>query len=170
MAGKVSAGKAPASKVKAVPDGFNTVSAHLVVPDGAKAIAFYEKAFGAKKLMVMPGPGGQGMMHGEVMIGNSVVMLADQCGPGMKDPNALGGTCVSLHLYSEDAKALFDRAVKAGATVRMPLQQMFWGDLYGCVSDPFGHSWSIAQHVEDVPPEEMPARAAKAFAEFGKCE
>ncbi len=112
----------------------------------------------------MPDPKGK-LMHGEIKIGNSFVFLADEFPEmGCRSPLALGGTPVTIHLYVEDADAVFNQAVAAGAQVRMPPRDMFWGDRYGQVTDPFGHVWSIATHLEDVPPEEMAKRAQAAFA------
>jgi uncharacterized glyoxalase superfamily protein PhnB len=150
--------------VQAVPEGFNTVSPHLVVSPCAEAIEFYCKAFGAEKLCEMPGPGGV-LMHAEIRIGNSQVMLCDEM-PGMtsKGPKGLGGSPVTIHLYVEDVDALMKQAEAAGAKVTMPAMDMFWGDRYGKVTDPYGHQWSIATHVEDVSPEEMAGRANAMFA------
>jgi uncharacterized glyoxalase superfamily protein PhnB len=140
-----------------LPPGMHTITPHIVCSSAADAIKFYEKAFGATEEFRLPGPNGK-LMHASVRIGDSVVMLADEfpeC--GTKGPNALNGTPVTLHMYVSDADAAFKRAVEAGATVRMPLQDMFWGDRYGVVVDPFGHNWSIAAHIRDVPRAEMEA-------------
>lgn len=160
-----------AGKVNPVPPGFRTVTPHLVVKDGNAAIDFYKKAFGAEEICRMPGPDGKGVMHAEIKIGDSVVMLANEWpAPGCpQSPQSLKGTSICVHLYVENADAAYDRAVKAGATPSAPLMNMFWGDRYGKVTDPFGHQWSIAQHIEDVRPEDMPARMAKAFSEMGGC-
>lgn len=158
-------------KVRAIPDGFNTVSAYLVVPDGGKAIELYQKAFGAQEKYRMPGPDGKSVMHAEVQIGDSTVMLSDENPEwGSKSPETLGGTPVALLIYTEDADAAFERALKAGCTVEMPLADMFWGDRYGKVKDPFGHIWQIATHKEDVPPEEMGKRAQQYFASMAEGE
>lgn len=150
------------TKVKAVPDGYSTVTAHLVQTDTPKAIEFYKKAFGAEEMYRMPGPGGK-IMHAEVKIGNSIVMMADEMpemNPISKSPGRAGGVTASLMLYVDDVDAAFKRAVDAGAKVEMPLENMFWGDRFGTVSDPFGHHWSLASHVEDVSPEEIQKRMA----------
>ena len=147
-------------QVRPVPDGFNTVSVHLVVSDGNRAMAFYEKAFGAKEVMRMPGPGGA-LMHGEVQIGDSRVMVADEMPGGAKSPTTLGGTPCVVSLYVEDADDFFIRAAQAGARVTQPLENQFWGDRYGQLVDPFGHVWSVATHVEDVSPREMAKRVHK---------
>jgi len=110
-----------------IPKGFNTLSAHAVVKDAARAIDFYKKAFGAEEVMRMPGPDGRTIMHAELKIGDSTLMLCDEM-PGCRAPDPAGGTPVTLHLYVQDADALFNQAVKAGATVTMPLSDMFWGD------------------------------------------
>ncbi len=154
--------------VQAIPHGFNTVSCFLIVPNCVEALEFYRKAFGAEVVMRMPGPNGQSTAHAEMRIGNSTVMLADE-NPhwGLKSPKSLGGSPVSLHLYVTDADATVERAVAAGCQVTAPLQDMFWGDRFGKVSDPYGHAWSIATHQEDVSTEEMLRRAVAAFANMG---
>ncbi len=151
------------SKVKPIPDGMNTVTPHLVCRDAAKAIEFYKKAFGAEEQMKLTTPDGGKLLHACLRIGNSAVMLADEFPDwGSVGPEALKGTPVVIHLYVRDADSVFDQAVKAGATVKMPLEDMFWGDRYGQLQDPFGHIWSIATHVRDVSFEEM-EQAAKAM-------
>ena len=154
-----------ARKVRRVPKGYHTTTPHLVVKGAAKAIQFYKKAFGAKELSRLPGPDGQTIMHAELQIGDSRIFLNDEFPEwGAMSPASLGGSPVTIHLYVENADTLFKRAVKAGANATMPIQNMFWGDRYGKVTDPFGHQWSIASHFEDVTLKEMKARAAKAFA------
>jgi uncharacterized glyoxalase superfamily protein PhnB len=151
------------AKVKPVPDGYHTLTPYLVIRDAAKAIEFYKKAFGAKETFRMPGPGGK-IMHAELQIGDSMLMLAEEMPEyGAKSPQALGGSPVNVFLYVEDADKVFNQAVAAGATVTMPLADQFWGDRYGKLADPFGHQWSVATHKEDVAPEEMVKRAAKAM-------
>jgi len=149
---------------KTVPDGFNTVTAHLICRDAAKAIDFYKKALGAEEILRMAGPGG-GIMHAEIRIGNSTVMLGDE-NPQFdcKSPLTLGGTPVTLHLYVQDVDQSFDRAVQAGGKVKMPVADMFWGDRYGQFVDPFGHTWSLATHKKDMTPEEMQKAAKEFFA------
>jgi PhnB protein len=151
------------ANVKPIPTGFHSVTPHLVVTGAADAIDFYKRAFGAQELFRMPGPGGK-IMHAEIKIGDSIVMLADEMPEmgGGKSPKTLNGTAVSLLIYVEHVDALFKQAISAGARERMPLQNMFWGDRYGSVSDPF--EWQLATHIEDVPPEEMGKRAAAAGA------
>lgn len=158
-----------ATKAKPVPDGFRTVTPHLVCAGAADAIEFYKRAFGATEMFRLPGPDGR-LMHASVMIGNSMVMLVDE----MKEmdslgPKARGGTPVSIHLQVEDADAWFARAVAAGASVRMPLADMFWGDRYGMVIDPFGHAWSIATHMRDLTPDEITAAGVEAMKNFQGC-
>lgn len=152
---------------KPIPDGFRTCTPYMVVKGVAEAIEFYKKAFDAKELMRMPGPGGL-IMHAEIQIGNSVVMMCDEmdCGPDMKiqSPASLGGTAMSIHLYVEKCDAAFEKAVKAGCKVQMPLMDMFWGDRFGKVADPYGHEWSIATHMEDLTPEEIKQRMEKDMA------
>lgn len=155
--------------VSPVPPGMRTITPHLILQGAAEAIAFYQKAFGAEELMRMPGPDGKGVMHAELKIGDSVVFLADEF-PGMASasPKKFGGTTVTIHLYVNDVDAWFNRAVGAGAQVTMPLMNMFWGDRFCKVTDPFGHEWSIAQHIEDVTPEECARRGAEAMKQFCK--
>ncbi|MGV7209184.1 VOC family protein [Oxalobacteraceae bacterium A2-2] len=143
------------AQVKPIPDGMNTVTPHLVCEGAAEAIDFYKKAFSAVELARLPGPDGK-LMHAAVRIGDTVVMLVDAFPEwGSVGPNTLKGTPVTLHIYTEDADQLYSQAVAAGATARMPLQDMFWGDRYGQVQDPFGHIWSIATHKVDMTPEQM---------------
>lgn len=145
------------TKANELPNGMHTITPHIVCANAADAIKFYEKAFGATEMFRLAGPGGR-LVHASVRIGDSTVMMADEfpeC--GSKGPNALNGTPVTLHMYVTDADVAFKRAVDAGATVKMPLEDMFWGDRYGIVVDPFGHNWSIAAHVRDVPKAEMEA-------------
>ena len=148
------------SAVKPIPDGYHTVTPHLALRDAAKAIDFYQKAFGAEELFRMPGPGGI-VMHAQVKIGDSIVMLGEE-NPEMggSSPQTIGGSPVNLLLYVKDVDASFARAEKAGCKVSMPLTDMFWGDRYGKLVDPFGHHWSLATHKEDVAPEEMAKRMA----------
>jgi PhnB protein len=156
--------KRPARRrVSAIPAGAHTVTAYLAVNDAAAAVEFYKRAFGATERMRMAAPDGK-IMHAAMRIGDSQVFLADEFpGADTKAPAALGTSSVGLHLYFRDVDRAFARAVGAGATVTMPLADMFWGDRFGKIRDPFGHVWSLSQHVEDVPPKEMAKRAAAAF-------
>ena len=143
------------SKVKPVPEGMRSVTPHLVCAGAAAAIEFYKKAFGAVELARLPGPQGK-VMHAVIRIGDSAVMLVDEAPEwGMLGPKALKGTPITIHLYVDDADSFVARAVKAGAKVTMPVDDMFWGDRYGKLEDPFGHHWSVGTHVRDVSPEEM---------------
>ena len=143
--------------VKPIPDGYATVTPYLYVRGAARAIDFYSKAFGAIELYRLANPDGR-IGHAEILIGTSRIMLADEF-PEMnvKGPQSLEGTSVSFLIYVEDVDARFDRAIAAGATVLRPLKDQFYGDRSGTLADPFGHSWTIATHVEDVSPEEMQA-------------
>jgi PhnB protein len=151
--------------VQPIPDRFHSITPYLIVSDGAAAIDFYVKAFGATELYRMPGPDGKSVMHAEIQIGDSVVMLAGSA-PWMDIAVPQGNQWppVSIHIYVEDAHAAWKQAVAAGCKELAPLTDMFWGDRFGKLGDPFGHHWSIAQHIEDVSPEEMDNRAAAAFA------
>jgi uncharacterized glyoxalase superfamily protein PhnB len=148
-------------KVKPIPDGMHSVTPHLCCAGASDAIDFYVKAFGAVEMCKIPGPNG-GLMHGAIRIGDSMVFLHDEFPDfGALGPKARGGASVTIHLQVEDADASFQRAVNAGATVKMPLDDMFWGDRYGCVEDPWGHSWSIATHIRDVDMEELKKGASQ---------
>ena len=141
--------------VQPIPPGMHTVTPHLVVRGAAKAIDFYKKAFDAKEAARLPGPNGT-IMHAEILIGDSQVMLMDES-PEWKSvgPQTLKGSPVTIHLYVNDADKTFDTALKAGAKPIMPMADMFWGDRYGVLEDPFGHSWSIATHKRDVSEKEI---------------
>lgn len=153
---------------KPIPDGCHSVIPYLVVRGAAKAIDFYKQALGATELGRLTGPDGTSVMHAELRIGGGRVYLTDESPQGSsRSPQSIGGTSVALHIYVADVDAAFARAVSAGATVVFPLTDMFWGDRFGKVRDPFGHEWSLASHVEDVPPEELPARAKAAMAAMG---
>ena len=157
------------ANVKPIPEGNHTVTAGLVVKGGKKAIEFYKNAFGATELGTMFGPDGQSVMHAELKIGDSKIYLGDEYPDmGAISPQTLGGSPVSLNIYTEDCDAMFKRAVAAGATVKMPLTDMFWGDRYGKLTDPFGHNWGIATHKEDVSKEEMDRRGKDWMAQAAK--
>jgi uncharacterized glyoxalase superfamily protein PhnB len=152
-----------AKAAKPVPEGYHTVSPYLAIRDAAKAIEFYKQAFGAQERYRMPGPDGK-LMHAELQIGDSTVMLSDEFPEmGAVSPQSLNGTTVGIFLCVEDVDAVFKKAVGAGAKVLMPVADMFWGDRFGKVADPFGHQWQIATHKEDMTPEEMAKRAEAAF-------
>lgn len=142
-------------KVKPIPDGYNTVTPYLIVKGAKEALEFYKKAFGATSVLAMNRPDGK-IAHAEFRVGNSVIMMTEESPEmGTKSPLSLGGSPVSLHLYVEDVDSFFDRAVKAGATVIKPIENQFYGDRAGMVKDPFGHSWCISTHVEDLSVEEI---------------
>ena len=160
-----------AGKVRPIPEGHHSVTPHLIIKGAGEAMDFYKKAFGAKEVVRMPGPGGHGVMHGEMKFGDSYVYVTDEF-PDMQclSPRALGGTPVTIHLYVDNVDATFKQALSAGCKEKMPLMDMFWGDRFGKVTDPFGHEWSLAQHMEDVVPQEMAKRAEEAFKHMGqKC-
>ena len=145
---------------------------HLVVRNATKALDFYTRAFGAEVKSVHKTPDGARVMHAELTIGPARLMLADEFpGMGSPSPEALGGSPVILNLYvDQDVDSLFNQAVAAGAQVTMPLANQFWGDRYGQLKDPFGHSWALGAHVEDVAPEEMQRRATAIFSEMAKAK
>jgi PhnB protein len=154
--------------VKAIPDGYHTLTPYMTVRDAARAIEFYKQAFGATEKGVMKGPDGK-VMHAELRIGDSVLMLADEFPDyGSLSPQAIGGSASGLHIYIEDVDAAFDRAVKAGAIVEMPVADMFWGDRYGKLRDPFGHKWSIGTHKADLSMDEMKHGMDEAMAKMPK--
>jgi PhnB protein len=152
--------------VQPVPEGYHTVTPYLAVENAAEAIDFYQRAFGAKERVRMSGPG-DSIMHAELEIGDSLVMLSDPFPQASTTPpKELGGTSVSIMAYVEDIDAVYKQAVEAGATSLMEPDDMFWGDRFGSVQDPFGHSWTIATHVEDVEPEEMQRRSEEFMAQM----
>ena len=142
-------------QVQAIPAGMHSVTPHLVCDGAAKAIDFYKQAFGATDAASMPGPDGR-IVHAQFRIGDSAVMLVDENRAyGMLGPKAVGGTPVTIHLYVDDVDTVYQRAVDAGAKAKMPPADMFWGDRYGVLEDPFGHHWSIATHKREVSAAEM---------------
>lgn len=150
--------------VKPIPEGYRTLTPYLVCRSAGDAIEFYKQAFGAQEYLRMPGPAGK-ITHAELKIGDSMVFLCDAFGEtGSASPEAPGSRVISLFLYVEDVDSTFSRAVGAGARIEMPVEDMFWGDRYGKLTDPFGHQWSIATHKEDVAPEELARRAQSYFA------
>jgi PhnB protein len=152
-----------ASKVKAIPDGYHSVTPYLAIDGASEAIDFYKRAFGAKELFRMPGPDGK-VGHAEIQIGDSRVMLADE-NPEMefRSPKSMGGTSTSLMIYVEDVDRIFQQAMTAGARMLRPVKDQFYGDRSGNLEDPFGHKWMLATHVEDVAPEEMEKRMKVAL-------
>jgi PhnB protein len=148
--------------VKPIPEGYHTVTPYLTIRGAARAIEFYQRAFGAEELMRMPGPEGK-IMHAELQIGDSRLMLSDEFPEmGGKSPQALGGSPGFLFLYVKDVDAAFQRAVGAGAQAKVPPADMFWGDRFGRLVDPFGHEWGLATHREDLTPEEIARRAPRS--------
>jgi uncharacterized glyoxalase superfamily protein PhnB len=150
-------------QVKPVPDGYTTITPNLVCQNAARAIEFYKTAFGAKELVKMPGPGSQ-VIHAELQIGDSKFFINDPIGKAPAAPGDGASNPMYIHLYVPDADTLFKKALTGGARVDMPLQDMFWGDRYGKLTDPFGQQWGIATHIEDVAPEEMKKRQDTFFA------
>jgi PhnB protein len=150
--------------VNPIPDEYPRVMPYLIVDGAVAAIDFYTSVFGATERMRMPGPNGR-IGHAELQIGDSVIMLADE-NPEMAihGPKTIGGTPVTLHVYVEDSDAAFERALNTGAKSLRPVENQFYGDRSGQFEDPFGHKWSVATHIEDVPPDEMEKRAAAAMA------
>ena len=149
--------------VKPIPDGYHSVTPYLIVADGAAAVAFYQQAFEAKVRMRLPRPDGR-IAHAELRIGDSVIMLADEHPEiGALAPSTIGGTPVGLHVYLEDVDAVAAKAIAAGATLKRPVENQFYGDRLGTVEDPFGHRWHVSTHIEDVSPEEIGRRAAVAM-------
>jgi len=152
------------TQVKPIPDGMHTITPHLVCAGAADAIAFYKKAFNAQELIRIDGANGK-IIHACMQIGDSKLMLVDEFPQwGSFSPMSLKGASVTIHLYVEDADAVFAQAINSGAKVRMPLENTFWGDRYGVVEDPFGHLWSVATHIRDISPGDIQAAADKMFA------
>ena len=151
--------------VKPIPDGIHTITPHIVVRDAARAVDWYQQALGAEERRRVPLPDGR-LMSVEVWYGDSAVMLADEFPElGVLSPLSVGGTSVVLNLFTDNVDALWRRAVDAGAEVLHPLQDSFWGDRHGQITDPFGHQWGLAQHIRDVPHEKIVRAAARAFGQ-----
>jgi PhnB protein len=152
------------AKSKYIPAGFHAVTPYLTVKDPKEAIAFYKRAFGARERMLMPMPDGQ-IAHAEIQIADSIVMLGGECPDrGGVSAQTLGGSPVGMALYVENVDDVFNRAVSAGATSKEPVENKFWGDRAGSITDPFGHKWMLLTHVEDVSADDMKKRMAQAFA------
>lgn len=153
-----------------IPKGHEGLIPHLVCDGCRDAIAFYKQAFGAEEVSVVPAPGGPKIMHAEIRIDGRPLFLVDDfpefCAGKSESPKSLGGSPVTIHRFVADCDAVIDRAVKAGATVKMPAADMFWGDRYGVVTDPFGHYWSIATHKQDLTPEQIAKNMEQAFAQM----
>ena len=149
-----------AKAAKPVPEGFHSLTPHLILDNAAQTIDWYKEALGAQEVSRSLGPDGK-IMHAEITIGGSRVMVADECSAsGSQSPQALNGTACGVFLYLEDVDSTFKQAIKAGAKETMPVQDMFWGDRFGRLTDPFGHKWMLATHIEDVTPQEMEKRTA----------
>jgi PhnB protein len=157
-----------AKAVKSIPSGYHTATPYLTLNECARAIDFYKKAFGAQEKMRMEGPHGK-IGHAEIQIGDSVIMLADEMPDGGgRAPKSLGATTAGIFLYVNDVDSSFKQAVDAGAKTDMPPTDMFWGDRFGKLTDPFGHAWYMATHKEDVAPEEMRKRMQQEMAKMGQ--
>ncbi len=154
---------------KAIPEKFHSVTPIFMFKDAGKAIEFYKRAFGAQERYSMPGPDGKGVMHAEIMIGDSVIMMGEE-NPQQpcKSAETLGSSPVSFYIYLENVDEAFNTALAAGARALMPVQDMFWGDRAGMVQDPFGYSWWIGTHTRDLTPEEIREGAQAAFAQMEK--
>jgi PhnB protein len=153
--------------VKPIPEGYHTLTPYLAVDDASKAIEFYKRAFGATERVRMPTEDGR-VAHAELEIGDSLIMLSDQFPQAtVKPPKELGGPSSGVFMYSENVDETVQQAVDAGGTITMPVEDMFWGDRFGKVTDPFGHEWQIATHVEDLTEEEIQKRASAAMASMG---
>lgn len=153
-----------------IPQGYTTLTPSFTFKDSQKAIDFYKKAFGAKVLDLMKSPDGKGIMHATMQIGNSIFMMGNEM-PGSdcgKSAETMGGSPISLYLYVQDADASFKQAVDAGATVNMPMMDMFWGDRAGSLKDPFGYFWMVATHKQDLTEEQIKKGAEAFFAQTGK--
>ena len=153
------------SSVKAIPEGYHNVTPYLFIRGAASAIEFYKSVFGAAEIVRMAGPNGK-IMHAELKIGDSIVMLADENPQtGVMSPQTIGGFSTGLHLYVEDVDAVIQKAVDSGAKLLRPIKNQFYGDRSGSLLDPFGHMWSVATHIEDVSPEEMRKRMTAAMSQ-----
>jgi PhnB protein len=152
--------------VNPIPEGYNTLTPYLAVEDADRAIEFYKDAFGAEEILRMPGPDGK-IAHAELQFGDSKLMLSDPFPQSnVRPPSERGGPTASVFMYVDDVDVVFEQAKRAGATVVTELENMFWGDRFGTLSDPFGQVWSLAQHVEELAPEEMAERSKAAMAEM----
>ena len=155
--------------IKAIPEEYNSVTPIFMFKDARKAIEFYKRAFGAQEQFAMPGPDGKGVMHAELRIGNSIVMMGEECQQNpTKSAETIGSSPVSFYLYNENVDEAFRKAVDAGGKALTPVQDMFWGDRVGTVQDPFGYSWMLATHTKDLTPQEIQEGAQKAFANMAK--
>lgn len=155
--------------IQAIPEGYHSITPILVFKDAGKAIEFYQRAFGAEVRFAMPGPDGKGVMHAELRIGTSIIMMGDE-NPDQpcKSAETLGSSPVTFYLYLENVDDAFKVAVEAGAKLRMPVEDMFWGDRVGSVQDPFGYSWMLATHTKDLTPQEIQQGAQAGCAKTAK--
>ncbi len=152
---------------KAIPDGYHSVTPMFMFKDARKAIEFYKRAFGAQERFAMPGPDGKGVMHAELQIGDSIIMMGDEHPQhACKSAETIGGSPVSFYIYLDNVDEAFKKAVAAGSEIRMPLEDMFWGDRAGTVQDPFGYSWTLATHIKDLTMHEIEQGAEAAFAKM----
>lgn len=155
--------------LKPVPEGYHSVTPMFMFKDCRKAIEFYKSAFGAQERYAMPGPDGNGIMHAELQVGDSIIMMGDEFPQqSCKSAESMGGSPVSFYLYVENVDAAFRRAVEAGATVDMEVQEMFWGDRAGSLRDPFGYGWMLATRTRELSPEEISEGAKAAFSDMSK--
>ena len=155
--------------IKTIPEGYQSVTPMFIFKDARKAMEFYKKAFGAQERFVMPGVDGKGVMHAEVQIGTSIIMIGEEsphC--PSKSAETMGGSPIGFYVYLENVDAAFKKAVDAGAVIQMPVEDMFWGDRMGTVQDPFGYTWSLASHTKDLMPEEIQEGAKVAFAKMAE--
>lgn len=154
----------------AIPESYRTLTPHIIVRGAAEAIEFYKRAFGAEVVRQLAGTDGKSVMHAELKIGDSMFMIGEEMPDKCLSPKTTGTTSSTIHIYVENADSAWDKAVKAGAKVEYPLNNMFWGDRYGVLTDPFGHKWSIGQHIEDLTPEEIGRRQKEFFKQTaGAC-
>lgn len=155
--------------VKPIPEGYHSVTPMFMFKDCRKAIEFYKNAFGAQERYVMPGPDGNGVMHAEIMVGNSIIMMGDEMPmEHCKSAETMGGSPISFYIYVDNVDAAFRRAVEAGAKPQMQVEEMFWGDRAGSVVDPFGYNWMLATHTRDLSDEEIREGAKEAFAQMSR--
>ena len=157
------------ANVNPIPEKFNSVNVSLIMKDARKALDFYTKAFGGEQGICLHGPGGKGIMHAEIHIGNSTIMIGEESPQfPAKSAETLGGSPAALHVYFDDVDAAFKRAIDAGCREVQPVMDMFWGDRFGRVADPFGYEWGMATHIKEVPPEEMDALGQQWAAEMAE--
>jgi len=153
--------------VNAIPEGYHSITPYIIVNDAANAIDFYKHAFGAIEIYRHNSPDGKSVINAELKIGDSIILLSDEFPLGKcRSPKSIGGSAVTIHLYTEDVDRVFNQAISAGATVIMPVMDMFWGDRYGQLIDPYGHIWSIATHKQDLSSEEIQRTGEEVFKEM----